>query len=96
MHGLRNFHAGDIEQGRRDIHVQHHMCIIDGTGRDAIRPAHEHGHADRRLVHQALVKKAELAKKEAVVRGVDHDRVIDQLRLIDEGQNPTNVLVDAS
>ena len=86
--------AGVVEERRREIDVQHHVAV-DGVGADGAGVAHEEGHAQGFLVHQALVEPAVIAEEEALVGGVDDDGVVGQAFGVEVIEQPADVVVDA-
>ena len=70
-----------LQEGGGEVHVQDHV-VVDRPRPDAARPADEERHAQRFLVHEALVEPAVVAEEEALVRGVDDDGVFGQPFLI--------------
>ena len=62
-------------------------------GLDRRRPADEERHAERLLVHEALVVQAVVAEEEALVAGVDHDRVAAQAGLVEVVEHAADVVV---
>ncbi len=63
-------------------------------GLDGRRPADEERHADRFLVHEALVEQAVVAEEEALVAGVDHDGVAAEPGLVERVEDAADAVVD--
>ena len=61
---------------------------------DLLRIPDQQRHVQRLLVHPALVEPAVLAQIEALVGGVDHDRVVGQARLLEVIQHPAHAVID--
>ena len=65
---------GGVEERRREVDVERHR-VAPRARLDRRRPADEERHAQRLLVHEPLVEQAVVAEEEALVAGVDDDRV---------------------
>ena len=93
MKSGRSADAGELQEGRREIHVQDHVLGVHAAGPKARGKSNEHGNPDGRLVHEPLVEQTMLAEKETVVRRVDDDGVVCETLLVQILQHPTDVLV---
>ena len=60
---------------------------------DGRRPADEERHAQRLLVHEALVEHAVVAEKEALIARVDDDGVLRESAGVQEGEHAADVVV---
>lgn len=90
---VRHGPAGQLQDGRGDIDVQH--VLLDGAARgDIARGPRQHRHPHRLLVGLPLVNKPVLAQHKAVVAHVDDQGVLGQPLLLQEVQHPGNALVD--
>jgi len=58
------------------------------------RVASHERHAQRLLVHEALIEIAVIAQKEALVGGIDHDRILAQSFRVQVIQHAADVVVD--
>ena len=87
------FDAGQLEKSGREVDVEHHVGVA-AAGLNGSRIAHKQRHAQRLLVHEALVVPAVVAEEEALVGGVDHDGVFGQALLIEPAQQAADVVVD--
>ena len=85
--------AGRFEQRGRDVDVERHPLGPAVAG-EHVRAMRQHGHADRRLVHAALVDQAVVAQQEAVVAHVDHQRVVEQALFLQAVEHAPDALVE--
>ena len=88
-----DFDAGVLEQGGREVDVEDHV-VVDRAGCDGLRVADEQRHAQRLLVHEALVIPAVVAEKEALVGGIDDDGVVGQSFLLEIVEQTADVVID--
>ena len=95
LHVARHRRAGQVEEGGREVDVGGDRGA-HAAGRDLARPAGHEGHLEGLLVHEALVVPAVLAEEEALVRGVDDQRVLGQALGVQPVQQPAHALVDGS
>ena len=73
------------------------VCGMDHlAGRNLGRVAQNKRYAHRGLVGQPLVHSAMLAHHIAMVRGEDHDGILDQLVFLKKAENLPNIVVDAT
>ena len=63
-------------------------------GLDAGRPADEERHPQRLLVHEPLVEQAVVAEEEALVAGVDDDRVLREAGCVEVVEHAADAVVD--
>ena len=87
--------AGDVEEGLGEVDVLYEV-LVDGTGLGRSGPAYEQRHAQRLLVHPALVVPAVIAEIEALVGVVDDDGVLGEAGLVEIVEHAAEVLVDGS
>ena len=76
-----NRHAGKIEESWRKIGIENHL-VADGSGRNALGIADHQWHANRRLMHQALVEEAPFAQEESMVRALHDGGVVENIFLL--------------
>ena len=87
--------ARHLEEGLGVVQVLDHRLAL-GPGRGHAGPAHDEGHGQGLLVHPALVEPAVVAEVEALIGGVDDDRVVVEAVLLEVGQQAPDALVDAA
>ena len=85
---------GEIQNRGRKIYVLHHV-LVHAAARLQARIAHDQRHAQRRLVHKALVVPAVLAHEVAVVGGVDDERIVGQPALVQIVEHAAQVFIHA-
>ena len=90
----RDLDPGIVQKGRREVDVGDDT-VVDGTGLDGPGIADDEGHAQRFFVHEALIVPAVIAKKEALVRGIDDDGVVGEALFVEIVQDATDIIVDA-
>ena len=93
LHVVGNRHPRVIEKGLREVDVEDHVGV-DGARPHRARVAHDERHAQRLLVHEALVVPAVVAEKEPLVGGVDDDGVVGDPLGVEVVQQPPDALVD--
>ena len=94
MHGIGRFDPGKFEKSRRKVDVYAQVGVYR-TGFDQTGIADEKRHADGGLENQALVVKSVLTEPIPLIGGVDHDRVLGQLFLIQIIKDSLQVVVIA-
>ena len=85
-------HAAQPHHRRREIDVRH-GGIDPAAGGNQLGCANQQRHAERFLVHAALLEDAVAAHLLAVVAGHDHDRVVGQPERIQPAEEPPDQLV---
>ena len=91
---LGPLNARVVENRVANVVVEHHVPRVDLAGPNRRRVTRQHRHADRRLVHQPLVKHAEFAEEEPVVAGVDDERVLSKAFVVEVIEHAAHVVVD--
>ena len=71
--------AGYFKESRGNVQVQRHRVNLARSGAEQRRAMRQQRHADRRLIHGALVNQSMFAPQKAVVAHVDHQRILQQL-----------------
>ena len=94
LHLLRSLQSGVVQEHRREIDIQRDVAI-HAAGRDRSRVSHDERHTQRFLVHQALVEPAVIAEIEALIAGVDHDRVRCEAARVEIIEHAAHVIVHA-
>src|SRR5580698_8142362 len=92
LHVLWNRHAGKIEKGWRQVGIENHL-IADCSGGNALGIANHQWHADRWLVHQALIEEAPFAKEKSMVRTLHDGGVVENIFLFEIAEDAADVLV---
>ena len=91
---VRERQAGRRRDRRREIDVRHEVRVRPaGRGRDPIGADHERN-ADRLLVRDLLLHPAVLAPEQAVVRGEDHQRVVESPRVLERVEQSSDRPID--
>ena len=92
LHVLRNGDAAHIKESRSKVDVLGQTCNLR-TRFDMSRPAHHHRHTKRLFVHETLVKPAMFAQVEALIGGIDYNRILVQPRTFEIVQYLAHTLV---
>ena len=91
---VRERQAGRRRDRRREIDVRHEVRVRPACrGRDPIGADHERN-ADRLLVRDLLLHPAVLAPEQAVVRGEDHQRVVESPRVLERVEQSSDRPID--
>ena len=95
LHEVGGFDAGESQQRRRKVGVVDQRPR-PRAGRGRRRVAHEQRDAQRFLVHPALVDVVVLAEHEALVGGVNDDRIIEFAFVREVLEQPRHAVIDAA
>src|SRR4030095_11146176 len=86
--------ARQLQKGGGKIAVDR-QGLAYRAGLDTRRPSRQKRHAQRRLVHEALVVETVVAEEESLVTRVDHERVATQAVGIQPIEKPTDTVIHA-
>ena len=85
--------TGQVDERGCEIEVQHDV-VADRAGADHARVAHQQRHAQRLLVHEALVVPTVVAEEEALVGRIHDHGVARQAALVEVIQQPADIVIN--
>ncbi len=90
-----HFFARGGQQRRGEVDVDDH-AVVDASRFDHVGPANQERHSQRFFVHEPFVEPVVIAQEKALVRRVDHDRIVSEAVLIEVFEHASHIVVDRS